>query len=365
MAEKLERRRLELEREDAQQQEFLRTVAQMENVAEELNKTTVYDNATDEFKPIDELSNDDEEDDVVELTMPEAPRPASATLLAPARPAPSMPAPAKLPRPRPKLVGVKVEPRVASDLDREVMEALHKLNKAEAAKATAEAAQPDSGAAGSAAGSSGAAGSAAGSSGAAGSGGAAGSSGAADSGWQWSEKGHGFQVPEDVKAAKGTGKSGTIAYEDGTKLQFGKRGTFAVGEVQGDPSTGFQRGPSGPDDHWRSGSGRWGGRGQGSNAGWSRINLALFNNSAAAKGLFRARFPLEAKPHLELNDRETQQWYIKWFMDQADIATGKKGDIAKGKGGKKGHVAKGSSRSPPTPPPAPQAPLDPWATRKP
>ncbi len=172
-------------------------------------------------------------------------------------------------------------------------------------------------------------------------------------------------MPEDAKAAKGTGKSCTIAYEDGTKWQFGKRGTFAVGEVQGDSSSGFQRGPSGPDDHWRSVSGRWGSRGQGNNAGWSKINWALYSHSAAAKGLFRAAFPLEMKPHTELNDYETQQYYIKFFMDQADFATGKKGDIAKGKGGKKGHVAKGSSRSPPTPPPAPQAPLDPWATRKP
>ncbi len=44
----------------------------------------VYDKATDEFKSIDELSNDDgeeaegklrDEDDVVELTMPDPPQP--------------------------------------------------------------------------------------------------------------------------------------------------------------------------------------------------------------------------------------------------------------------------------------------------
>ncbi len=59
----------------------------------------VYDKATDEFKSIDELSNDDEEDaegklrdedDVVELTMPEPPQPASATLLAHSSPMPTL-----------------------------------------------------------------------------------------------------------------------------------------------------------------------------------------------------------------------------------------------------------------------------------
>ncbi len=91
-------------------------------------------------------------------------------------------------------------------------------------------------------------------------------------------------------------------------------------------------------------------------SGWSRINWALYSHSAAAQGLFRAAFPMEMEPHLELKDYETQQYYIKFFMDEADYATGKKGDIAKGKGCKKGDVAKGRSRSPPTPPPAPQAP---------
>ena len=91
-------------------------------------------------------------------------------------------------------------------------------------------------------------------------------------------------------------------------------------------------------------------------SGWSRINWALYSHSAAAQGLFRAAFPMEMEPHLELKDYETQQYCIKFFMDEADYATGKKGDIAKGKGCKKGDVAKGRSRSPPTPPPAPQAP---------
>ncbi len=148
VAEKLERGRLELEREDAQQQEFRRIVAQWENVAEELSSTMVYDKATDEFKSIDELSNDDEEeaegklrdeDDVVELTMPEPPQPASATLLAHSRPAPS-----KLPRPMPTL---------------ELKQIRDKLREAKTFFATAEAAQLDNGAVGSAAGSSGAAGS--------------------------------------------------------------------------------------------------------------------------------------------------------------------------------------------------------------
>ena len=84
VAEKLERGKLELEREDAQQQEFRK-------FAEEFSSTMVYDKAADEFKSIDELSNDDgeeaegklrDEDDGVELTMPEPPQPASATLLA-------------------------------------------------------------------------------------------------------------------------------------------------------------------------------------------------------------------------------------------------------------------------------------------
>ena len=191
VTDQLERRRLELERKDAQQQEFLKPVAQMESVAEELHKTTVYADATDVFKPIEELFNDDEEDDVVEVSMPEAPRPASATQPASARPA-------KLPRPKPKrLLGVKVEPQVPRDIDREVMDVLHKLNKAEDANATAEAAQPDSGAAGSAAGSSGAAGS-----------GQHGGSQHADvqQGGK-SQKGRGFQVPGAVENAKGTCKS--------------------------------------------------------------------------------------------------------------------------------------------------------------
>ncbi len=183
VAEKLERGRLELEREDAQQQEFRK-------FAEEFSSTMVYDKATDEFKSIDELSNDDEEDEVVEVSMPEAPQPASATQPASARPA-------KLPRPNPKrLLGVKVEPQVPRDIDREVMDVLHKLNKAEDANATAEAAQPDSGAAGSAAGSSGAAGS-----------GQHGGSQHADvqQGGK-SEKRRGFQVPEDVKLPKAQAK---------------------------------------------------------------------------------------------------------------------------------------------------------------
>ena len=86
----------------------------------------------------------------------------------------------------------------------------------------------------------------------------------------------------------------------------------------------------------------------------------MYSHSAAAQGLFRAAFPMEMEQHLELKDYETQQYYIKFFMDEADYATGKKGDIAKGKSCKKGDVAKGRSRSPPTPPPAPQAPsMDP------
>ncbi len=77
VAEKLERGRLELEREDAQQQESRK-------FAEEFSSTMVYDKATDEFKSIDELSNDDgeeaegklrDEDDVVEFAMPDPPQP--------------------------------------------------------------------------------------------------------------------------------------------------------------------------------------------------------------------------------------------------------------------------------------------------
>ena len=88
----------------------------------------------------------------------------------------------------------------------------------------------------------------------------------------------------------------------------------------------------------------------------------MYSHSAAAQGLFRAAFPMEMEPHLELKDYETQQYCIKFFMDEADYAASTKGDIAKGKGCKKGDVAKGRSRSPPTPPPAPQAPSmgPPW-----
>ena len=82
----------------------------------------------------------------------------------------------------------------------------------------------------------------------------------------------------------------------------------------------------------------------------------MYSHSAVAQGLFRAAFPMEREPHLALSDRETQQYYIKFFMDHAEKGIGKKGDVAKGKGCKKGDVAKGRSPSPPTPPPAPQAP---------
>ena len=147
VAAELERRRLHIERKDAQQQEFLKTVVQLESVAEVLNETTRYDEEADEFKPIEELFDEDEDGEVVEVSMPEAPQPASATQPASARSA-------KLPRSNPKkLIGVKVEPQEPRDIDNELKDALQKL----------EAAQPDSGAAGSAAGSSGAAGSAAGS----------------------------------------------------------------------------------------------------------------------------------------------------------------------------------------------------------
>ncbi len=359
VAERLERRRLELEREDAQQQEFLRTVAQMENVAEELHKTTVYADATDVFKPIEELFNDDEEDDVVEVTMPEAPQAASATLLASARPAPSMPGPAKLPRPRPKLLGVKVEPRVASDLGREVMEALHKLNKAEAAKATAEAAQPDSGAAGSAAGSSGAAGS-----------GQHGGSQHDDvqQGGK-SEKSRGFQVTIAEARAR---RDLQVAVAEGARIDADLRKARVhdleqeVAEVQQRLDCARQalteaqvtEAKAKLDlDAAEAGVGAslfW--RHHRAYSGWSRINWALYSHSAAAQGLFRAVFPMEMELHLELSDRETQQYYIKLFMDHAEKGIGKKGDVAKGKGCKKGDVAKGRSRSPPTPPPAPQAP---------
>ena len=59
VTDQLERRRLELERKDAQQQEFLKPVAQMESVAEELHKTTRYDAEPEEFKPIEEVFDED------------------------------------------------------------------------------------------------------------------------------------------------------------------------------------------------------------------------------------------------------------------------------------------------------------------
>ena len=86
-----------------------------------------------------------------------------------------------------------------------------------------------------------------------------------------------FAVPDDLKAMKGKGKAGIVSFEDGNEWLFGKRHTFAKGELQEAPVDGqFFRGPAveagGAD--WRSGSGRWGARG-GVGKAWNKVKWAL------------------------------------------------------------------------------------------
>ncbi len=139
-----------------------------------------------------------------------------------------------------------------------------------------------------------------------------------------------------AKVIKGKGKASMITLEGGQSWVFGKRGTFQEGSFQ-DQHSG-QRHATGPNNYWRSGTGRYGSRCQGSNRGWSNIHWApKGDRNKRAFNLFHQNLPLNAKPeqgYVELNGCHDS--WILHYRSKALREVEAKGKGAKGKTGKTG-----------------------------